>query len=151
MDDAVVVQGLETIWPIDRYSGEPHVWLPNASGMQPEPEMLRLELQYQSQEYHASMMRTVDGARRLGVTDEAELQRLEQWFKATPGWFVMVSGPGGRHSSSPYPTLEAAIVGALSLPALLWRRHHQTEVLQAETRPTSTPAEDPPPESYDSN
>jgi hypothetical protein len=97
--------------------------------MQPEPEMLRLELQYQSHEYHAIMMRTVDGVRQLGETDEMELQRFEQWFETTPGWFVIVSGPEGRFSSSPYPTLEAAIIGALSIPALLWRRHHPKEVL----------------------
>jgi hypothetical protein len=93
------------------------------------------------------MMRTVDGVRQLGETDEAELQRFERWFETTPGWFVIVSGPEGRFSSSPYPTLEAAIVGALSIPALLWRRHHPKEVPQAETRPTFTPGEDSPPES----
>lgn len=97
--------------------------------MQPEPEMLRLELQFQNQEYHARMMRTVEGVRQLGETDEDELERFEQWFKTTPGWFVIVSGPEGQLSSSPYPTLEAAIVGVLSIPALLWWRHHPKEVL----------------------
>jgi hypothetical protein len=129
MDDALAVHGLEAIRPIDPYSGERRVWLPNSAGMQPEPEMLTLELRYQGQEYHARLMRTVEGVRRLGETDETELQRFEQWFKTTPGWFVIVSGPGGQFSSSPYPTLEAAIVGVLSIPALLWRQQQQKEGL----------------------
>jgi hypothetical protein len=129
MDDAVAVQGLEAICPIDPYSGEPTVWRPSRHAMQPEPEMHTLELRYHSQEYHTHMMRTVDGARRLGETDETDLQRLEQWFKTTPGWFVLVSGPGGRFSSSHYPTLEAAIIGALSIPALLWRQQQKKEGL----------------------
>ena len=129
MNNAIAVQGLEAIRPIDPYSGEPTVWLPNGPGMQPEPEMLRLELEYQNQEYHARMMRTVEGVRQFGETDEAELERLAQWFTTTPGWFVIVSGPEGQLSSSPYATLEAAIVGALSIPALLWWRLHPKEVL----------------------
>ena len=129
MRNAVAVQGLEAIRPIDPSSGEPVVWRPNGRGMQPEPEMLRLALQYQNQEYYARMMRTVEGVRQFGETDEAELERFEHWVTTTPGWFVIVSGPEGQLSSSPYPTLEAAIVGVLSIPALLWRRHHPKEVL----------------------
>lgn len=129
MDDAIAVQGLEAICPIDPYSGEPTVWRSSRHAMQPDPEILTLELRYHGQEYHANMMRTVDGARRLGETDETDLQRLEQWFKTTPGWFVLVSGPGGRFSVSPYPTLEAAIIGALSIPALLWRQQQKKEGL----------------------
>lgn len=127
MDDAIAVHGLEAIRPVDPYSGEPTVWRPNSPGMQPEPAMLTLELRHQSQDYHARLMRTVEGVRRLGETDETELKRFEQWFKTTPGWFVIVSGPGGQFSSSPYPTLEAAIIGALSIPALLWRQLQEKE------------------------
>jgi hypothetical protein len=129
MDDTIAVQGLEAIRPIDPYSGEPRVWRPNSAGMQPEPEMLTLDLHYQNQKYHARLMRTVEGVRQLGETNEDELQRFEQWFKTTPGWFVIVSGPGGQFSSSPYPTLEAAIIGALSIPELLWRQQQKKEGL----------------------
>jgi hypothetical protein len=124
MDDAIEVQGLEGLWPTASASGHPQPWRPGAPGMQPEPEGLALTLRYHGEAYQAILMRSVDGARQLG-TEERELERLSQHFAFSPGWVVSVSGPSGRHVSFPYPTLEAAILGALSMPHMVWRRHGQ--------------------------
>lgn len=66
------------------------------------------------------MTRSVQRAQQLG-TEEDELRRLARWFETNTGWIVNVSGVEGQLTSFPYPTVEAAIVGALSIPPLLWR------------------------------
>jgi hypothetical protein len=120
MDDGIQVKGLETLWPADPHSGQPAPWRPNAPGMKPPPEGLRLVLQYHGETYEATMIRSEEGARWAGEKDETELHKWKRWFEHNVGWFVIVSGPQRRFSSSPYPTLEAAIVGALSLPRVSW-------------------------------
>jgi hypothetical protein len=121
MDEAIEIQGLDELWPTGSPSGHSQPWRPGAPGMRPEPEGLALTLRYRGEAYQVLLVRSVEGARTLG-TEERELERLSRHFAFSPGWVVSVSGPRGRHVSFPYPTLEAAILGALSMPHMLWRR-----------------------------
>lgn len=126
MDDGIEVMGLEALRGFDPYSGEPRHWLPNAMWTKPEPEGLALTLRYRGQDYHAMLLRSVEGARELDV-DEQEIPRLVAFFETNSGWLVRVwgTGEGAQMIHFPYPTLEAAILGALSMPPLLWRKHAQ--------------------------
>src|SRR5579872_995465 len=117
MGDAGEVQGLEAILPSHPYTGEPAIWRP-ARGTEAEPEHLKLRLRHRGVDYNALLARTPEGARGLRSLDETELARLDRWMAATPGWWVLVRGPGDDVFSAPYDTVEAAIVGALSIPAL---------------------------------
>jgi len=100
VDDAVEVHGLETLWPADPHSGQPTAWRPNAPGMKPEPEMLRLVLRCQGKLYQAVLARSVEGARQAGEEDEGELRKWRQWFEQSPGWIVIVLEDEQRFSSS---------------------------------------------------
>jgi hypothetical protein len=126
MDDGIEVVGLEALRGFDKYSGEPRHWVPRAGWAKPEPEGLALTLRYRGQEYHAMLLRSVEGARELDV-EEHEMPRLVAFFEKNTGWIVRVwgSGKGVQMVHLTYPTLEAAILGALSMPPLLWRKHAQ--------------------------
>jgi hypothetical protein len=130
LNDTVEIIGLSPLIQTSE-NGELRVWRPGRGGALPEPENFELLLRHEGQEYRAVMARTVQGIRLLGEEDQAELQRWEGWFRRIPGWWVKVFRPGGGsfdardsgYSSAPYPTLEAAIVGALTIPPVIVRGH----------------------------
>jgi hypothetical protein len=126
MDDGIEIVGLEALRGFDQYSGEPRHWLPHGPWTKPEPEGLALTLRYRGQEYHAMLLRSAEGAREIGV-EESEMPGLRAFFETQTGWLVRVwgTGKGVQIIHFPYPTLEAAILGALSMPPLLWRKHAQ--------------------------
>ena len=134
MSDGVEVQGLEGLWPTDPHGGPrgiPCPWRPRGPGMKPEPEMLRLRLRYRGEEFTAVMARSAEGHRQIEELTEREQRDLDAFVTATPGWWIRLTGRRGGFFSAPYPTLEAAILGALSLPRCLLedRRAKKKEVL----------------------
>jgi hypothetical protein len=122
MDDAVEVRGLSAVQRIDHYAAEPHVWRPIGPD-EPEPESLKLTLRYAGQEYEAIMARSIQGNKQLRLSDEV----IDAWTSNHTGWWVRVWRNDGSLFSAPYPTLEAAIVGALSIPALLHSRNRRAK------------------------
>jgi hypothetical protein len=121
-DDGIEVRGLDVLNSGQGASTSALLGSPASppSEESREPEMLRLLIRYRGEEYIALMARTLDGARRLG-----DIPHIEDWMRCTPGWWVIVSGPHGRHFTAPFPTVAAAVLAALLLPQSLHsRREH---------------------------
>jgi hypothetical protein len=118
MDDAVEIVGFSAVLRTDPRTGKPKVWLPEY----PAPAELHLILRYRGQEYEADLAHTVEGRHRLGVygTDEATDQG-DSWTVRVqhhrPEWGGVVT-----QFIDPLPTLEAAIVAALSAPYVMWEK-----------------------------
>ncbi len=119
MEGAVEVLGLDTLWPQEE--NWPEVWRPGSHGMLPEPEMLRLTLRFKGEEYRVRMARSTRGHEQLAELGDLDIRNqrvLDAWVVRTSSWWVRVIGPnGGSFFSSPYATVEAGVLGALSMPA----------------------------------
>ena len=125
MDDSIEVTGLSAVLLPTPQGLPPIVWRPGG----PEPEALRLILRYRRCEYLVVMARTMDGARTvLEEQTEEEWQTLARHMAMQPGWWVRLTGGSGQcgsHFTSAYPTVEAAIVAALTLPPLMLERQQR--------------------------
>lgn len=122
MDDTVEVTGLSAILLRPPQGPPPIKW----SAGDPEPEALRLTLRYQHCEYEVVKARTMEGARAvLDAQTENEWHILANHMAANPGWWVRLIGTSEECPSLfsfTYPTVEAAIVGALTSPPLMTER-----------------------------
>lgn len=105
-DDSLQIFGLAAIIPEDRVHSGPGVWLPERV---PGTERAVLTLRYRGRDYYAHLAGTAQEAEKLGV-----VTACTEWR----GWAVLVtSSPnprGGGQLIAPLPTLEAAVLAALS-------------------------------------
>jgi hypothetical protein len=124
--DHTEVTGMEQLVREDPVRGVPVAWLP---GIGEAPTEFELTMRYNGREYHAYLAGTREAAARFGT-----FQRGERWA----GWEVKVTDTpdprGGGQSTGPFPTLEAAIVSALTAPMVIdyWNRQHEAERRQRE-------------------
>jgi hypothetical protein len=107
MDDQIEVVGMSQLVGEDPLrEGAPRVWFPRHGAL---PDDMELTLRYHGREYRAYLAGTEEAAARIG-----HFHPGGPWH----GWEVKVTAMpdprGGGQSMGPMPTLEAAIVSALT-------------------------------------
>lgn len=122
MSDRINVSGLAQLVREDPVRSVPQPWMPQLDSPRDE---LEFTMSYNGRQYHAYLAGTREAAARFGT-----FQTGGEWH----GWEVKVTDMpdprGGGQSTGPFPTLEAAIVSALTAPIVIDYYHqiHEKEI-----------------------